>query len=899
LKIDRLGTWTDLGRERASDDIARTDHGSAVHEGVFVHTRATDRFLSGSPEYPFVVGAKGTGKSLLLFKKKVATRSQSGVIVLPEQGQRSYLPSNEFAELVNVTPFWKLWTSQHEPDLPKWALLWEWALLRTVLVAWSRMARSDHESVLTELCGERADDDPYDNIYRYLTRAMDEDGRARLRMPEVQEMRNFLRTHAQRYPPTYIFIDNQDDFFSQNPKFWVASAMGCFMAVNDVRTHSNHRVHALMSLRPEVVMRLSREERFAAHLGDIVHTAWSDRQLIELLDRRICMLRPDHLRAPDADRPIAALLGPEFIREQDVWIRNELLEEYGGPEIHELVDQYLLRHTLRRPRDIITIGNRILSHLRERGDTHDAEGEVRLAVNEAGHDIGRAYISEVTRLWPWHAEGCGVADFVRDFLANNIISRAEADAIRARFAERHASAHVKEDPLSVLFCLGLIGYPVTSERRPGKPMQHFEPAGSTDLERRIPDTVRWHLVHPVLYSGTYNVKPLPGIPVGPGLPFSEPARAQSGLREAAPRSPEPADTVFTWVHVSDLHMGAGSEHHRLDCKLITSALLRDVQAQGRRCDALFFTGDLAFSAARRQFDDLRAWLEQLVACLGVEREQVHVVPGNHDVRRAADPVTLALHEQARARSELDWLLSDARSNRQLKRKFRHYLAFRAALYGEASPRASELDWVLPSLATERRGALVLVGLNSAWVSDELDGGTSRDRSLVPNLLLSRRALDAGFAGIGDNDLVIILSHHPLHWLDEASRNLLQQYSSRAACIHVSGHCHQSSAEQRRRFGQTGRLVSLAAGATHAGAGERTTNRYAWGALRYDPAGRRWQIGSAVREYFPEQDAFVASLGFDTDDGFLWEPIELGWAPPRALSAEAATPRRAHSGSTSR
>jgi hypothetical protein len=70
-------------------------------------------------------------------------------------------------------------------------------------------------------------------------------------------------------------------------------------------------------------------------------------------------------------------------------------------------------------------------------------------------------------------------------------------------------------------------------------------------------------------------------------------------------------------------------------------------------------------------------------------------------------------------------------------------------------------------------------------------------------------------------------------------------------------------------------------------------------LRYDPAGRRWQIGSAVREYFPEQDAFVASLGFDTDDGFLWEPIELGWAPPRALSAEAATPRRAHSGSTSR
>jgi hypothetical protein len=215
----------DLGRERATDDIARTDHAGVAEDAVFVHTRATDKFLRGSPEHPFVVGAKGTGKSLLLFKKKVATRSLPGVLVLPEQGQRCYLPSNDFAELVEVASFWQLFTKDDKPDLPKWALLWEWALLRSVLMSWGRAARSEHQQILVDLCEGCTDDDPYHLIYEYLTRVLDEDGRTRLRMPQVQEMRNFIRAHAQIYPPTYLFIDNQDDFFAQNPKFWVASAM--------------------------------------------------------------------------------------------------------------------------------------------------------------------------------------------------------------------------------------------------------------------------------------------------------------------------------------------------------------------------------------------------------------------------------------------------------------------------------------------------------------------------------------------------------------------------------------------------------------------------------------------------------------------------------------------------
>jgi predicted MPP superfamily phosphohydrolase len=706
-------------------------------------------------------------------------------------------------------------------------------------------------------------------------------------MPQVQEMRNFVRAHAQLYPPTYLFIDNQDDFFSLNPKFWIASAMGCFMAVNDVRTHSNHRVHALMTLRPEVVMSLSHEERFAAHLGDIVHTAWGDRQLVEFLEKRIRMLRADHLRAPLEELPLGALLGSEFIRDGDVRIRNATLEVENGRELQEIADQYILRHTLRRPRDLITVGNRVLSHLLELSDSENVEGEVRLAINDAGHDIGRAYITEVTRLWPWYGDGCGIAEFVRDFLAINIFSRTDAENIRQVFKERCATPHVKADPLSVLYCLGLLGHPVTTERRPDNTVQHFEPAGSTHLDRRMPDTVHWFLVHPVLYSGTYNVKPLPGIAVGPGLPFQPPAPARarhSGVREIAYEST--LGEVFSWIHISDLHMGAGGVGHRLDCRSVTNALLRDVRALERRCDALFFTGDLAFSARRQQFEELQLWIHQLREPLALQVEQVHVVPGNHDVRRSTNSAIGAVHNTIRERADLDAYLTDATARQLLKRKFRDYLAFRSALYGRDTPRSSELDWALQLPRTGRRGAIFVVGLNSCWVSDEADGGTGRAEGLVPNMLLSRQALDSGLAGIGDKDLAIVLSHHPPSWLHDGSRSLLEQYSTRATCIHLSGHCHASSAEQRYRFGQTGRLVSLAAGAAHVGTGEGTTNRYAWGALRFNDEARQWEIGSAVREYFPQQDAFVASLSFDTADGFRWEPIDLGWPLDPAGSAAA-------------
>jgi Calcineurin-like phosphoesterase/Putative transposase len=232
-------------------------------------------------------------------------------------------------------------------------------------------------------------------------------------------------------------------------------------------------------------------------------------------------------------------------------------------------------------------------------------------------------------------------------------------------------------------------------------------------------------------------------PNGRCIPCCTAALTTSNHCQASPCQ-SALEGVFSWLHISDLHMGAGGVSHRLDCRSVTNALLRDVRDLDRRCDALFFTGDLAFSARRQQFEELQLWIHQLREPLALQVEQVHVVPGNHDVRRNANSAVGALHNTIRERADLDAYSSDSTARQLLRRKFRDYLTFRSALYGRGAARSRELDWALQLPRSGRRGTIFVVGLNSCWVSDESDGGTSRAEGLVPNMLLSVRRSIAGW-----------------------------------------------------------------------------------------------------------------------------------------------------------
>src|SRR5262245_7754457 len=125
------------------------------------------------------------------------------------------------------------------------------------------------------------------------------------------------------------------------------------------------------------------------------------------------------------------------------------------------------------------------------------------------------------------------------------------------------------------------------------------------------------------------------------------------------------ETLFTWLHLSDWHIraprddGAGADDPML------AALRRDIEDQvDGPVDAIFVTGDIAWSGQRQEYVAADAYLVALSRTLGVGPERVYVVAGNHDVDRGADRSALTgklLAELRGGRRRLDAALERSRA----------------------------------------------------------------------------------------------------------------------------------------------------------------------------------------------------------------------------------------------
>ena len=99
-------------------------------------------------------------------------------------------------------------------------------------------------------------------------------------------------------------------------------------------------------------------------------------------------------------------------------------------------------------------------------------------------------------------------------------------------------------------------------------------------------------------------------------------------------SPESLREV-TVLHVSDLQFGV---HHRFgkDDESLASRLVQDlaaIDAQTPKIDLFVISGDLAETGMRSEFRQARTFIDEICAHVGLSRERVIVVPGNHDINR--------------------------------------------------------------------------------------------------------------------------------------------------------------------------------------------------------------------------------------------------------------------------
>ena len=281
------------------------------------------------------------------------------------------------------------------------------------------------------------------------------------------------------------------------------------------------------------------------------------------------------------------------------------------------------------------------------------------------------------------------------------------------------------------------------------------------------------------------------------------------------------ETLFGWVHLSDIHFGHGNASHGWDQELVMAALRRDIAARPApvRVDAVFVTGDIGFSGASRsdqEYVRARAWLLEAAGAAGVGPERVFLVPGNHDVNRDVDTrnkSTGRLMKTLRSRSApepLDEALKNADDRKMLASRMAAYLDF-AREFGPWAgrtplpPAEARLFWV--ESVDGREGLRVrLIGLNTSLLcKDDDDQGQLRlgTEQLAAALVTDR----------GPHEVMLALGHHPLRkgWLgDEGSADAWIRNHADAL---LTGHVHEADSEDARS-GSGGSFVRVTAGAAH-------------------------------------------------------------------------------------
>ena len=260
-----------------------------------------------------------------------------------------------------------------------------------------------------------------------------------------------------------------------------------------------------------------------------------------------------------------------------------------------------------------------------------------------------------------------------------------------------------------------------------------------------------------------------------------------------------------FIHLSDIHFGQEKDGGLVfindDAK---KRLLDDASAEiaklGMSASGVIVTGDVAFAAKYEEYAKAGKWLDQLAERVGCGRLDIQIVPGNHDIDRdAITPVTMFHLNAVREQGDkmLDMLLDNEGQREALYERFAAYRDFSSGYGCELDVGGVYSADVAVTMAPGR--AIRFVRLNSALICSRKD-----DKG---KLILGAR--QRVFEPI-DGEEMVVLVHHPLHWLqdsDEAAR----YFKSRARVV-ISGHEHFPSLNVKA-VEEDCDLLMLAAGAT--------------------------------------------------------------------------------------
>ncbi len=172
--------------------------------------------------------------------------------------------------------------------------------------------------------------------------------------------------------------------------------------------------------------------------GSAIDASYSESSLKQIFANNVLRERKSNLAQPDkvGDDPIAAFLG-----------RTSSTHTFTG--IEEDAFDYIERHTLLRPRDLMTVGQKLAAI---EPDERANERDFKRAVNEAASEIAQEYLNEVAP----HLGDVDLAGLLA-MIPANVLTREVVEMLAARYDEMpgHQGGATGLEAFAALFETGL------------------------------------------------------------------------------------------------------------------------------------------------------------------------------------------------------------------------------------------------------------------------------------------------------------------------------------------------------------------------------------------------------------------------------------------------------------
>lgn len=444
-----------------------------------IRNAQVDEFVVPSEQgsHFFVVAPKGLGKTLLLKAKSIRYRNE-------RPGYR-FIPETQLCE--KLAPVSHASSFSREElnsfvELAQWRDLWVMCLMMVILRRVNQPLSSEINSVFGHA----------NNLGDHLTALLGD-------RPQLHNRITLSATHLAPLidridQPVAFFIDNVDEALDEHvgrrlsdyhhgkthknlSEFvWINAQLGLMEAIKLIHQRNSH-IKIFSTLRQEAFLRNEQPTALQA-LAYVTALRYSEKDLRDMFFDNIRRMPSVDLVSPNSASPLAQLLG--YTR-----IEHPFVQTSDGRSVAEDVFSYILRHTFKRPRELMVIGQAIA-----RCSPDDRTPErIREIVNSVSAKLFQQYMNEMVPFWNY-AESEAV--FAK--ISRTVLSRHDIEAISLNLSE-HGYNHV----FCSLYNRGLLGAVVQKgfsghhhEQRFMPPGEHiFEPIG------HLPKA-EYYVIHPCL-----------------------------------------------------------------------------------------------------------------------------------------------------------------------------------------------------------------------------------------------------------------------------------------------------------------------------------------------------------------------------------------------------------------